>query len=255
MSYRELQPLPPDVAALLAAERRAPRPPAAREEAIRARREAALGAAVITAAAAGAAQASGRTATVTGGAATAKGLAAALPASKALLATIALVTGGVGAAAGTYLALHHASHAPALASPAQLPVEPQAGRAASRDVPTGAPSRQPPVVAPSARQTAPAAAERAARAGDDLMAESALLEHARRALDRGAPALAVADLKRHARLFARGHLIEEREALWVKALATSGQAEAARSRAASFQRRFPHSIQQEAVDRALREIP
>jgi len=249
MSRRELQPLPADIAALLAAERRAPRPSGAREAAIYARVEAAVGAAAITPTVAAAVQAGGRYPALAGGAATAKGLAA----SKTLLATLALVTGGLGAVASTYLALRPSS--PAVVMPAS-PVEATARGAPVPASPApSAPLLEPLPPAAPARQTAPAVAPRSARPADDLTAESALLERARRALERGAPEAALVEVKRHARLFARGHLVEERDALWIKALAASGHGQAARARASSFQQRFPRSIQQDAIARALREIP
>jgi hypothetical protein len=260
MSYRDLQPLPPDIAALLAAERHAPRPSPEREAAILARIETAVGAAaaVTTAAALGAtADASARVARIGGGGAVAKGVAAAFPVSKALLATVALVAGGVGATG--YLTLRPRASHPALMGaparnvgsidPASLSPPRQAGQTAP--APTMAPA---PRVVPDA---VPASTtwDRVARAAEaDLAAESALLEHARRALDRGAPAAALVDVNQHARVFANGHLIEEREVLGIKALAASGRGDAARARAASFYRYFPHSIQRDAVDRAIREL-
>jgi hypothetical protein len=63
---------------------------------------------------------------------------------------------------------------------------------------------------------------------------------------------ALIPLARHASGFPRGQLVEEREGMWVKALVLAGRPAAARARAESFRRRFPHSLFLPAVDAALK---
>ena len=88
---------------------------------------------------------------------------------------------------------------------------------------------------------------------DSLRSEAAMLERARGALASGDPSAAAAMLREAERKFPRGFLLEEREALWIRALASGGQREAARARAAAFTRRFPASIQAGAIADALRD--
>jgi len=76
-----------------------------------------------------------------------------------------------------------------------------------------------------------------------------LLESATAALQRGDAATALSTLGRHARLYPRGALAEEREVLWVKALRAQGDDEGAERRAKEFRTKFPSSLQQGAVDK------
>src|SRR6185369_14989622 len=87
-----------------------------------------------------------------------------------------------------------------------------------------------------------------------LTAENVPIAAALAALARGAPAEAIAALEQHARRFPAGQLEEEREALWIQALAAAGEAASARERAERFRRRFPDSIQEDAVSTALAKI-
>jgi hypothetical protein len=80
-----------------------------------------------------------------------------------------------------------------------------------------------------------------ARAGAGARVELRLLEKARAAVDREDFALAMQLLADHAHRFRRGRLVEEREALRVKALASLGRRSEARRAAAQFEARFPRS--------------
>jgi hypothetical protein len=80
-----------------------------------------------------------------------------------------------------------------------------------------------------------------ARAGARARVELRLLEQARAAVDREDFALAMQLLEDHARRFKNGRLVEEREALRVKALASLGRRSDARRAAAQFEARFPRS--------------
>jgi hypothetical protein len=61
-------------------------------------------------------------------------------------------------------------------------------------------------------------------------------------------------LRAHARDHARGERVEEREALLVQAFAASGEAHAARERAARFRGRFPKSLFLPVVEQAARSV-
>ena len=70
------------------------------------------------------------------------------------------------------------------------------------------------------------------------------------ALARGSAADALAALEVHAREFPDGRLAEERDALRIHALASSGRREEAATRARAFRATYPSSIFLPVVDRA-----
>ena len=76
----------------------------------------------------------------------------------------------------------------------------------------------------------------------ELNAERALIDVARAALARGQAASAIETLTRHAQSYPRGRLVEEREALWVRALLMSGQQGQAQPRAQQFRKNYPSSL-------------
>jgi len=79
------------------------------------------------------------------------------------------------------------------------------------------------------------------RSGDSARVELRLVERARAAIDREDFPQAMELLAEHARRFRSGRLVEEREALRVKALASLGRRSDARRAAAQFEARFPRS--------------
>ena len=85
-----------------------------------------------------------------------------------------------------------------------------------------------------------------------LSEERLLLDDGRRAIAQGRLPEAQALLERHAQLFPKGLLSEEREALFVRLLVREGQASEAARRAARFRKEHPNSIQQPGIDEALR---
>jgi hypothetical protein len=85
----------------------------------------------------------------------------------------------------------------------------------------------------------------------DLAQERALLEMARTALSRRDLSHAFESLESHASKFPNGQLAEERESLWVQALASAGRLEEARLRAAEFKAKYPNSLLLPAVEAAL----
>jgi hypothetical protein len=236
----ELEPLPPELSRLLAAEKSRPDPPAAMQARVLARIGSDLLAAVPVTGPAGA------------GAPPALPVSPALPAPRFRLpVTVGLVAlGGLGGA-GVHAWVQKSQRpvAPIAAPPTPAPplVAPPA---TSPDVPAAvdpAPTLDP--------RPAPRAPARRLPRDGELAAERALLEEARTALARGKPADALALLSRHERQFAKGRLVEERQALTILSLAADHQLDAARSGAARFKRAFPRSMLQRAIDAALDAPP
>jgi hypothetical protein len=75
-----------------------------------------------------------------------------------------------------------------------------------------------------------------------LAEERVGLEIARTAIGRGEHNHALEALEAHERAYPRSRVAEEREVLFVRALAGSGRHEEARRRAASFRERYPESL-------------
>ena len=112
-----------------------------------------------------------------------------------------------------------------------------------------APAVSPPVMA--VPELAPAPTPAVAAPGwspaDAARAELHLLREARAAVARGDFAAALPPIAEHARRFKNGRLVEEREALRVKALGGLGRTAEARRAAAAFRARFPRSVLLPAV--------
>lgn len=132
------------------------------------------------------------------------------------------------------------THDPA-GSKAKLPAQP----AASTDPPT----------AGHLASATPTVADSASPASKDLAlsAERSLLERARSALARGNVNGALEALGRHTTEFPRGRLSEEREAIWIQALAAGGRTGEARQRLARYKASFPRSFSLPALEAALGE--
>ncbi len=96
-------------------------------------------------------------------------------------------------------------------------------------------------------EPSPASDEAAESAAVTRDAERSLLMRAQVALTRSLPSDGLSALSQHRARFPHGQLVEEREALWVQALAASGDSRAS-SAAASFLQRYPESIFREAVE-------
>lgn len=112
-----------------------------------------------------------------------------------------------------------------------------------------------PLARPSAPSpTAPAAAPRAAPAAglaSSLDREIALIDQATAALARDNLTAALASVREHQRRFPDGAMREDRERLWIDVLARSGHLDEARARAAEFGRSFPQSVYRTRIARAL----
>jgi hypothetical protein len=117
---------------------------------------------------------------------------------------------------------------------------------------TASPSPVAATVSPAAQSGAAAAKPGSAGSTTDtaLAAERSLLEVARTALSRGDTASALASLDEHVKKFPGGQLTEEREALYVQALARAGRLDEAKARAAKFAKRFPQSMLLPVVEAA-----
>lgn len=99
----------------------------------------------------------------------------------------------------------------------------------------------PPTPAPVAGIASGAAPARGAGA-KPYATELALLEPARGSIARGDFSSALRAIAKHEREYPSGALVEEREALRVRALWGIGQQSAAERAAASFQKRYPRSV-------------
>jgi hypothetical protein len=135
-------------------------------------------------------------------------------------------------------------------APAAVPASPSAPWTPVATPSTSAPPPQP--SPPVARPVAPPPSE---NGGQELAAESALLDIARAAIARGEADHALAAVDRHASSFPHGVLREEREALGVKALVIAGRGDDARARAARFRTKYPESLFLPALESALRSVP
>jgi hypothetical protein len=105
--------------------------------------------------------------------------------------------------------------------------------------------------APAPRSTA----QRRGPRTTDLAQERVLLDAARRSWTEGDATGCLTKLDDHARTFARGQLVEEREALRINALVATGQYDTAREEAAAFSRNHPKSFLAPSVAAALEAIP
>jgi hypothetical protein len=259
MRPRDLEPLPAEIASLFEAERRAPPTLAAREARLLARVEAAVGIGGGAADAGGASTA--EAASSSSGATSAGGPAGALGGApmlgKVLLGLGAMV--GVGIVGG---AIHLTRSG---GERAQDGPHPSPGAAAPKiEAAPVSPPPQAPTVLPSAMKTSLPLRSSSRRSPlpsppapspADLSAESALLERARTALARADARAALDGVSRHLQQFPNGLLSEEREAVWIQALVLEGDRESAARRARQFDRRFPHSVQRDAVAQALSGRP
>lgn len=88
----------------------------------------------------------------------------------------------------------------------------------------------------------PSVPSRSTTVAESYALELRVLQPARAAAARGDFAATLAAVVEHARRFPNGQLVEEREALRVRALSGEQRFEEARRAAASFRRRFPGSV-------------
>ena len=245
MTHEQMEDLPPDVRALLDAERSGRRMP----EPVRER----LGARV--AAIPFVIPAGWPSATTAAPRSMGRRLAHLLGHRLSVAAVSLGVGGGVGAKIEA-VAIHRSTRPPAAvqapvaaaAVPAPVPVPVATPEAPAERTADKSPRRDRPrerVQAPDVPAPAPST----------LAAERTLLETARTALTRGNASEALDALSRHERLFAHGELAEERESLRVQALLLAGRREEARAAAQRFEAKYPKSLSIAAVRASLSESP
>ena len=255
--------LPPEMAALLEAERRAPPPSAARQALILSRMQASVAATgAVTATAIATTATAVKAAPVVGGALAGAATTASL--AKPLL-LLALVTSTAGAIGGGMAVRKHRQAKVDRAGGAATAVASSIERTSPDPTVLAVPSRSPRVAPPppgAASSPAPASPSKpsppsrlAPAPSLDIAGEATVLEHARLSLNGGDASAALADVQLHARRFPRGVLSEERDALWIRALLQGGERAQAERRAATFNRNYPSSVHADSVARALREIP
>jgi hypothetical protein len=109
-----------------------------------------------------------------------------------------------------------------------------------------APAASSAAIAPTA-SSSPSAVPRGSpsavvNAGDQLAAERTLLDSARGALEREDGAAALDAIAQHQRRYPNGLLVQEREAMGVRALLLVGRTAEARGRFERFRARFPDSV-------------
>jgi hypothetical protein len=243
----DLDPLAPELRALLASERAHPAPSAEGKARVASRLEATL----FGPGGAGGAGGGGEPAP-----AAPPAVRPVAPLARAMRATAIFVAGGI---TGGVLVL--ALREPAVviverAAPTSIATPPLGAGATTAYAPQAA--RAPASAAPEPSSSAPAAVSSvvAAPTGvDSLAAERALLDPARTALGRGDGASALDAVHKHEARFASGKLAEEREAIAVQALVVLHRADEARARAARFQQRYPGSVLAPSVAAALETVP
>ena len=196
-----------------------------------------------------------------GGTGAGAGAGAAHLGTKLTMALLATFTIGIAVGVIADRALSPDRNAQPVASASVLPASPLA---TDRDagahvaaIETISPASLPdaPKAAPAA-STAPAhAASTEALSSRGLAAERALLDIARSALARGEAGEALAATSRHGREYPDGALVEEREAIAVKALVALGRKEEARTRVQALEQRFPTGLSVRAAKAAVDSAP
>jgi hypothetical protein len=181
---------------------------------------------------------------------------------RALAVAGAFALGGAFGAFVMYRAMHmqaslEATHVAPIerdvpTAPAYAPAAPQATPSAQPGEPTRAVSAVSALPVESATSTArqrpvPTASTSSRKASsidalDALADERTLLDRARGAIEREDGAAALAATAEHARKYPGGVLVQEREAIAVRALVLLGRTDEARASVARFRERFPDSL-------------
>ncbi|HEX3345383.1 MAG TPA: hypothetical protein VHS09_12455 [Polyangiaceae bacterium] len=159
---------------------------------------------------------------------------------------------GVGAALVLASRRHPTTEPTAATTTAEAPVIPVVEPVVPEVVPPAAPVLVPPE--PVVARVNPAAAKLVPPVST-MPAERTLLDRARGDLLSGEAPAALREIETHARLYRRGVLAEERDALRIEALVATQQYERARAAGARFRATYPGSMLGPAVDGTLRTIP
>ncbi|WP_394832740.1 hypothetical protein LVJ94_40180 [Pendulispora rubella] len=161
--------------------------------------------------------------------------------TKLAVATAAAVVGAMGGGVVGYrLGERARPPAPVVSAPATAITAEVAPSVVVPDAAVPPAPSAPPPQASAARPPAPARAKKEDSA-DTLAVELSLVQMARAALARGNYAAALDATEQHARTFPKGHLTEERESLAIQALVGAGRDAEARARAARFRAKYPQS--------------
>jgi len=249
----ELDPLEDDILALVATAKRVPEIDPARKADIFAKAAAKIGTLPPDGGTDGGGGAGTGAGTGTGGGAGAA--AGATGVGKLALAMMTFVVGiGVGIGVDRMLTKESAT-VPITAGPQSATVDANVVRAA--EVQTVSPASLPDAPLPVATAMAPAHASASGEAPSSrgLAAERGLLDVARSALARGEPTEALVATTRHAREYPDGTLVEEREAIAIKALVALGRRDEARTRLHGLEQRFPNGLTVRAVKAAVEGPP
>ncbi|HEY8038519.1 MAG TPA: hypothetical protein VIF15_01945 [Polyangiaceae bacterium] len=142
-----------------------------------------------------------------------------------------------------------------VATPPPAPIVLDAPRVVYVDRPAPSASASPAASTPAVEvaRGVPSAASSGTQGG--VAAERALLDVARGALEREDGAAALAATREHERRFPAGMLVQEREAMAVRALVMLGRTGEARARAERFRARFPNSVLLPALESAVGAAP
>ena len=178
-----------------------------------------------------------------------------------MLAVGAFVVGAIaGAGAHAYAHRHDAPPPPPIVTTVVVERQVEVPVYVTASASVQAPAPPPPQLAasvtsmqPSAQPSATPSGNSSGSSGKDtsLAAERSLLEIARTALARGDSASALDALGKHQAQFPKGQLSEEREALYVQALAMAGRMTEAKQRADRFRKTWPGSMLLPVVDSAV----
>lgn len=261
MSTPELEPLAPDLLALLEHERRAPSPPSGAKAAVQARLDRSLAGSAPVASSALAGGGRMWALGALAGVALVAGLWWGLTPPPQLEPPAAAMLATVPTPHEAPAAIPEPTVPPEPTESALVEVKPAASEPTTPQKVVNPTPVQPPVVEEAAAEPEaveadvpkPArprpAAERSPAAR--IAAERSLVERARRALRQGHASEAASAAREHRTRFPRGRLAEEREAIWIRALVRQGRDDAARTRAERFRHRYPRSIHKAAVDAAV----
>jgi hypothetical protein len=159
----------------------------------------------------------------------------------ALAAAVAFIVGAAGAAVALRTRTHNEQHVTQPPSPQHVGIAACTASCGTLAVSlppqvSAQPSVEQPAVEPKATRADPAVAAR-----ESYTAELGLLQRAQAAFTDRSFATALLLVSEHARRFPNGRLVEEREALRVKALVGAGREGEARKASSAFSARFPRS--------------
>jgi hypothetical protein len=257
MAEHDLEPLDPELRALIAADEHGQAMP----HAVRAR----LGRRLNLSISLAAPFAGPDTSATEPAAQVAKQVTSAALAKKAWLLAAGAFVLGAGAGASVTATLYTPSPAP-VATPMTTPMKEDAPHLPLPVQPEPSlppPEHLEPVHSPvETRPVAPAhaakreATESSVAPRDELLSEErSLVEMVRSALVRGDADGALRAVQLHARRFPQGRLKEERDSLWIQALVRAGKLAEARERARLFRAHYPQSLLLPLVENALSSLP